>query len=123
MYFKKLTQIKTQSKAQVEALLFDKAFTEVLAEYFNYSNVFLVKNTAELSENTGINEHAIKLKKDKQPLFGLIYNLGLIKLETLKTYIKTNLVNGFIRSFKSLVGALILFDIKLDRSFCLYIDY
>ena len=48
-----------------------------------------------------MNEHAIKLEKDKQLLFGPIYSLGPVELETLKTYIKTNLANGFIQPFKS----------------------
>ena len=61
MYSKKQTQIK----AQVKSLLFNKVFTEILVEYFNYNNVFLAENTAELSENTGMNEHAIKLEKGK----------------------------------------------------------
>ena len=43
-----------------------------------------------------MNKYIIKLKKDKQPLFGLIYNLEPIELETLKTYIQINLANGFI---------------------------
>ena len=55
----------------------------------------------EFLENSGINEYAIELKEDKQPLFGLIYSLGLVELETLKIYIKTNLANGFICHFKS----------------------
>ena len=57
MYFKK--------QAQVRALLFDKTPTEVPAEYFDYSNVFSAENAAELPENTGINEHAIKQKDGK----------------------------------------------------------
>ena len=85
-----------QNKAQVGALLFDKAPTEVPAEYSDYSNVFSAEIAAELPENTGINEHAIKLEEGKQPLFGPIYSLGLVELETLKTYIETNLANGFI---------------------------
>ena len=36
---------------------------------------------------------------------------------------KINLANGFIWLFKSSAKAPILFDKKLDRSFCLYIDY
>ena len=44
-------------------------------------------------------------------------------MEILKTYIETNLTNGFIRPSKSPAGALILFDKKLDRSLCLCIDY
>ena len=46
-----------------------------------------------------------------------------MELETLKTYIKTNLANGFIRPFKSPAGAPILFNKKPDRSFRLCVDY
>ena len=92
-------------------------------KYFNYSNVFLVENVVKLLENTKINEHAIKLEEGKQPSFGPIYSLGSVKLETLKTYIETNLVNGFIRPFMSPAGAFMLFNWKLDRSFRLYVDY
>lgn len=49
-----------------------------------------------LSENTEINEHAIKLVKDKQPLYEPIYSLSLMELEILKTYIKINLKPIFI---------------------------
>ena len=70
-----------------------------------------------------MNKHAIKLEEDKQPPFGPIYSLKPIKLKTLKIYIKTNLANGFIWSFKSLVGAPILFDRKPDRSLRLCVDY
>ena len=94
-----------------------------MVEYFNYSNVFSTENVAELPENTEINEHVIELEKSKQPPFKPIYSLGLIKLEMLKTYIKINLANSFIRPFKSPAGVLILFDQKPDGSFCLYVDY
>ena len=60
-------------------------------KYSNYSNIFSAKNTAELLEYTRINDHAIKLEKDKQLFFSPIYSLRLIELKTLKTYIKTNL--------------------------------
>ena len=63
------------------------------------------------------------LKEGKQSPFGPIYNLGPVELETLKTYIKTNLANGFIRSSKSPAGASILFDRKPDWSFHLCMDY
>ena len=56
----------------------------------------------------GINEHAIKLQEGKQPPYGPIYNLGPIKLNTLKTYIETNLANSFICLSKFLARALIL---------------
>ena len=89
-------QIKAQSGAQVGALLFNESLTEIPAEYSDYSNVFSAENAVKLPKNTGRNKHAIKLEEDKQPPFGPIYSLGPIELETLKTYIKTNLANRFI---------------------------
>ena len=76
IYFKKQIQIKVQSGAQVGALLFDKTFAEILAEYSDYSNVFLVENIVEILENTEINDYTITLKKCKQPFFRFIYSLG-----------------------------------------------
>ena len=92
IYFKRQAQIK----AQVGALLFNKAPTEVPTEYSDYSNIFSAEHVAELPKNIRINEHAIKLKEGKQPPFGPIYSLGTVELETLKTYIKINLANSFI---------------------------
>ena len=112
-----------ERQSQIRALLFNKAPTKVLAEYSNYNNVFLVEYVAELPENTGINEHVIKLEEGKQPPFKPIYSLELVELEILKTYIKTSLVNGFIWSFKFLVRAPILFDRKPNRNLRLWVDY
>lgn len=112
-----------QSKAQIRALIFDKTSTFVLAEYSNYSKVFLAEYVVELLEHNGMNDHAIKLKKGKQSLFSPIQNLEPVKLETLMTYIKINLANGFIQSFKTFVGAPILFNQKPDRSLQFFIDY
>ena len=92
-------------------------------EYSDYSNVFSTKNAAELPENIGINEYTIKLEEGKQPPFGSIYSLGPVELETLKTYIKINLANGFISPSKSPAGALILFNRKPDGSLRLCVDY
>ena len=115
--------VHSEKQAQVGALLFDKAPTKVPAEYSDYSDVFSAENAAELLENTGMNEHAIELEKDKQPPFGPIYSLGPVELETLKTYIETNLANGFIRPSKSPAGAPIFFDRKPDGSLRLCVDY
>ena len=49
----------------------------------------------ELLNYLHINEQVMDLEKSKQILFRLIYILGLIELETLKTYIKINLANEF----------------------------
>ena len=114
---------QAQIEAQVGVLLFNKASIEVPAEYSDYSVVFSTEHAAELPENTGMNEHAIKLEEGKEPPFGPIYSLGPVELETLKTYIKTNLANGFIRPSKSPAGAPILFDRKPDGSLRLCVDY
>ena len=119
VYFEKQAQIE----AQVGALLFNEAPTEVPVEYSDDSDVFLAEHATELPENTGMNEHAIELEEDKQPSFGPIYSLGSVELETLKTYIRTNLANGFIWSSKFPAGAPILFDRKPDRSLCFCVDY
>ena len=115
--------VYSKRQAQVRALLFDEAHTEVPAEYSDYSNVFSAENAAELPKNTGINKHAIKLEEGKQPLFSLIYSLEPVELETLKTYIEINLANGFIQPSKSPIGALIFFDRKLNRSLRFCVDY
>lgn len=46
-----------------------------------------------------------------------------MKLETLKTYIKTHLKNEFIWSFKSLTGTSIFLDKKPDAKFSLSVNY
>ena len=94
-----------------------------MAEYSNYNNIFLVENAIKLSENTEMNRYAIKLEKGKQPSFGFIYSLRLIMLETLKTYIKTNLVNNFIWFSKFLARVFILFDKKLDEILYFCVNY
>ena len=66
IHFKRQVQIK----AQVRALLLNKGPTKVLAEYSDYSNIFLAEYVAKLLENTRINEHIIELEEDKQPPFG-----------------------------------------------------
>lgn len=92
------------------------------SKYTDYINVFFPNFTAKLPKHTGIINHFIDLIDNKQPLYGLIYSLGLMELDILKTYIKTNLVNGFIRLFKSLANISILFVYKKDGSFWLCVD-
>ena len=115
--------VHSKKQALVGALLFNKTPTEVPVKYSDYSNVFSIENAVELLENTEMNKYAIKLEKGKQPLFGPIYSLRLVEVETLKTYIKTNLANGFIRLFKSPARASILFDKKPDKSFYFCVNY
>lgn len=70
-----------------------------------------------------INHHTIKLVDDWQSPYDSIYSFGLVELETLKTFIKNNLANSFIRPSKSPAKTHILIDKKPDRTLQLYINY
>ena len=82
--------------AQIVALKQEESFTKVPSKYSDYADIFSFDLTMKLPKNIGINEHAIKLQDSKQPPYGPIYTLEPVKLETLKTYIKTYLKTGFI---------------------------
>ena len=83
-------------EAQLALLLAEKV--TVPTEYLDFADVFLEKLANVLPERTKANKHAIELVEDKQPPYRPIYSLRPVELETLKTYIKTNLLNGFIRA-------------------------
>ncbi len=108
-------------EVQIASLLAKKVI--IPAEYSNLADVFSKESAAELPERSDINEHAIDLEPGKQPPYGLIYSLGPVELETLKTYIETNLANGFIRPSKFPTGEPILFVRMPDGSLCLCVDY
>ena len=76
-----------------------------------------------LLEKTEFNQHAIELEKNNQIPYRPIYSLGPVKLEILKTYIKTYLKTRFIQLSKSHLNTPILFDKKLDGNLPLYVDY
>lgn len=52
-------------------------------KYSDFSNIFLEKKTLVLLEMTKLNQYTIELQKSQQLLYGLIHNLGLVKLKTL----------------------------------------
>ena len=70
--------------------------TEISAKYSNILYIFSSDSAVELPEYTKIYHHLIDLLEDKQPPYGLIYNLELVELEMLKTYIKANLASSLI---------------------------
>ena len=108
-------------EAQLALLLAEKV--TVPNEYLDFADVFSKKSANVLTERTGANEYAIELKKVKHSPYGPIYSLGPVELKTLKIYIETNLVNGFIWASESLASAPILFICKPNGSLCLCVDY
>ena len=101
-------------RPQIAGLMAKKTLTKVHAKYLDFADVFFLDLASKLPRYTKINDHAIELVDSQQPPYRPIYSLGSIELKTLKVYIKINLANKFIRLFKSLAGALILFDRKSD---------
>ena len=81
-------------KAQFALLLTEKV--TMPTKYLDFADVFSKKSANILLDWTGANEHAIKLEEGKQPSYRPIYSLKPVELETFKTYIETNMPNGFI---------------------------
>ena len=121
--FTPLNVIYPSHKPQIAGLISKDAFTKVLNKYVNMVVIFSSDLASKLLKYTKINDYAIKLVDDKQPSSGPIYSLDPMELETLKAYIKTNLINRFIKSSKSSAGASILFNQKSEGSFQLCINY
>ncbi len=99
--------IHLAQKAQIASLIAKKVI--MLAEYLDFVDIFSKKSATELFQRSNINEYLVDLKFGKQLLYGSIYSLESIKLETFKMYIRINLANGFIQFFKSLAKTPILF--------------
>ncbi len=74
------TTIHPSWAAQIAALQWDKALTEISAKYSDYADVFSSDLAIELPENTGLNEHAIELVEGKQLPYGPIYTLSPVEL-------------------------------------------
>jgi hypothetical protein len=85
-------------------------------------DVFEKKNADTLPKHQPY-DYAIELVERTQPPFGPIYNLSQNELATLHEYINENLEKGFIRHFKSLASAPILFIKKKDGSLRMCVDY
>ena len=115
------SNVYPSQQAQIASLEVEEI--TIPSEYANYTDVFSPDSAAELPKHIGINHHPIDLINDTQPPYDPIYNLEPGELETLKTYIETNLANGFIRPSKLPAKAPILFIRKKDGSLRLCVDY
>ena len=109
--------------SQIANLIIKKALIKVLDKYTNFADIFFLDLAFELSKYNKINNYAIEPVNGQQPPYEPIYSLKPVEMETLKAYIKTNLANGFMKPFKSPIGATIFFDCKSNGFFRLYINY
>ena len=108
-------------KAQIALLVAEEV--KIPTKYSDFLDVFSEEKALILPEGIEMNQHAIKLQEGQQLPYGPIHSLSPVELETLKTYIETNLANGFILPLKSSADASILFVGKLDGNFHLCVDY
>lgn len=108
-------------KALITSLLAKKV--NIPVEYLDFTDMFLKKLATKISKRSDTNKHLINLEINKQLPYRPTYSLEPVKLEILKTYIKINLANCFIRPFKFLAGSLILFVKKPNSSLRLCINY
>ena len=107
--------------AKIASLLTEEG--KIPDKYSDFADIFLEKKVLVLPERSKLSEHTIDLKDSKQLSYGLIYSLGPVELESLKTCIKTHLKTRFIQSSKSPASALILLSKKPDDSLHLCVDY
>ena len=110
-------------RTKIAALIANESSTSIPIKYSNSTNIFFPKLASELLKNSGINNYAIELIDDWQLPYSPIYSQRPVELETLKTYIETNLANSFIRLSKSQAEEPIFFDKIPDKSFQLCVDY
>ena len=94
----------------------------LLVKYEDFADVFSKQNTDVLPEHS-MHNLAIETKEGKQPPFGPVYNHLAFELQTFREYINNILVTSFIKPFKSLFGAPVLFTKKKDGGLRLYVDY
>ena len=92
--FNLVSGIHPDRKAQITSLLTKEV--KIPDKYSDFTDVFSKEEALVLPKHIELNEHAIDLKDGKQPLYGPIYSLGPVELETLKTYMETHLKTGFI---------------------------
>lgn len=101
-------KIYPSHRTQITLLKVNESSITVSPEYSNFKSVFFPELTTELPKHIRINNHIINLVDGKKLSNRPYYSLGLIELETLKTYVGISLVNGFIKLSKFLTDILIL---------------
>jgi hypothetical protein len=92
------------------------------AKYSEFVEVFSNTKAETLAPHRSI-DHAIDLEPGCKITYGRIYNLSEVELKTLKSYIETNLANGFIQRSASPAEAPILYAKKKDVGLRLCVDY
>lgn len=86
----------------------------VLREHYHLIAIFFKDGAEELPPYRPDVDYGIPIQEGKTTPFGLLYNLNLKELITLKEHLQQNLRKGFIQASKSLAGAPVLFVPKSE---------
>ena len=99
----------------------DVTISIIFCKIISYTDVFFKENAEKLSKNKK-GDYVIELNKQDFS-FGFLYNLSNLKLKILWKYLDNALIKRWIRHFISSVKTSVLFILKRDGSFYLYVDY
>ena len=92
------------------------------AQYQEFVVVFSMEKAETVPPQRQI-DHAIDLKPDYKLTYNWTYNLSEFELKTVKAYIETNLVNGFIQWSSFSAAAPIMSAKDKDRGLRLFVEY
>jgi len=96
--------------------------SQVPEEYLEFRDVFSKQYVKHFPEHCPY-DLSIQMEEGKLLLLGPIYSLLVLKLKTLREFIRENLHTRFICSFHSSCGAPVLFVKKKDGLLHLYVSY
>jgi hypothetical protein len=96
---------------------------EIPVEYHDLAKAFSKEEAEQLAPHRGALDHSIPLEEGSKPVFGPVYNLSEVELETLRKYINEQLAKGFIRPSTSPYGSPVLFVKKPSGALRLCVDY
>jgi hypothetical protein len=107
------------------SFIIDVAFAsesnEISSKYLEFSDIFFENEVRQLSKHES-HDYVIETKKNSS-MSDFIYNLSLIELKVLKSYIEDNLIKDFIISSIFSSSVFILFIKKKDNELRLCVDY
>ena len=97
-------------------------FIVLLSQYADFANVFDKACADELPDRTQ-HDLAIEIENNEFLFFGPIYDHSRLELEALREYINEMLAKKFIRFFKSLSRAPVLFTKKNNGGLRMCVDF
>lgn len=100
--------INLSCRAKIVIFKADEVLIAILSKYANFADVIFQDLVTKLSKKTKINNYTINLIDSKQSTYKPIYSLGFVEFKSLKTYIKINLTNSYVKISISLIGNLII---------------